>query len=186
MKKQLKYIILLLVLIPFGCGKDTTTSDKQTEFEATYAKQKTLGILEEMEEIELLQQDDAYGEWGGDVDMIRIYSHEGNSYANYNRYEGKNTPLPPPHEMDKEWYKYKTHTIKIDSLKLNEKEKHLVEVAIINLLINKLRNNNIPLDGIFNSAISKDSSFVLNDYNSFDWHSFIELKASFESKHPEK
>ena len=70
----------------------------------------------------------------------------------------------------------------MDSLKLNKKEELLVEIAIINLLKNRLRNNNIPLNGIFNSAISKDSSLILNDYNSFEWNSFVELKARLEQR----
>lgn len=182
MKKKLIYIELLLFVILFGCGKNKEMSDVKAEFETTYSKQKTLSILKESKEIKLLQQDDAYGEWGGDVDVIRVYLHKRNTYADYNRYEGRNAILPPPHEMDREWFEYKTHTIKMDSLKLNEKEKTLVEIAITNLLKNKLRNNNIPVYGIFNSVVSIDSSLVLNDLHSFEWKSFIELKESLKHK----
>ncbi len=170
------------MIILFGCVNDNSKSNKQSEFESQHSDQKMLGILDEMSEIEFLREDNKYGEWGGDIDLIRIYRYNDNTYADYLRYVGRNIPLPPPGEMDKKWYEYKTLETKIDSIKLSIKEKQLIEISIINLLKNKLRNENIPFDGIYNSVISKDSSIVIMDYNSFDWKSFVELKTSLKKK----
>lgn len=143
---------------------------------------KTLGTMDEIGGIELLQEDEAYGEWGGDVDLIRVYLYEGSLYADYHRYVGRSGALPPPDEMNRKWYEYKILQIKMDSIELNEMEKQLVELSIANLVKNKLRNNRIPVIGIYNSVISEDSSLVIMDYNSFEWRTFGELKASLKDK----
>tara|TARA_R110000868_G_scaffold411291_1_gene702871 strand:- start:253 stop:912 length:660 start_codon:yes stop_codon:yes gene_type:complete len=178
MKKLIQYSNLIFIIMILGC----TNNHSKPKIESKYSEQKILGILDETSEIELLREDDKYGEWGGDIDLIRIYRYNKNTYADYLRYVGRNIPLPSPNEMEKKWYEYKTLETKIDSIKLNINEKQLIEISIINLLKNKLRNENIPVYGIYNSAISKDSSIVVKDYNSFDWKSFVELKTSLKKK----
>lgn len=71
----------------------------------------------------------------------------------------------------------------IDSIKLNQFDKDLVEKAILELLNNKLRNpSGFPHSGIFNSVVSKDSSLVIMDYPSIDWKYFQKLKHELINK----
>lgn len=138
-----------------------------------------LGYIDFLNEIEISHTDDRYGEWGGDSDIIIIYSKGNDVFANYSRYLGSSEPPMPPkeNEKSKKWYEYKELEKKIDSIKLNDEEKQLVESSVTELLKHKMSNENmLAHSGIYNRVVSKDSSLIISDYPSFEWKSFQTLK----------
>jgi len=184
MKKLTNYFTIIFIALLISCTNEKSDSKKGFETDYKDSEEIKLGILSEISKIEFLREDDKYGEWGGDVDVIDIYKYKDEIFANYKRYVGKTTPPPPPDDtkMNKKWYEYKSLENKIDSIKLSENEKKLVETIFSDLLKNKMKNDNIPIDGYYNSVIASDSSLVIIDYNSFEWSSFMDLKTELTKK----
>jgi len=200
MKTFLKILILIL---PISC--DNTETNKKPEInktdsfgtksvqaksfenneQETKSSKKPLDYIDIVNEIELLHTDDKYGEWGGDTDLILIYSNENQYFANYSRYLGSVEPplTPKENEKPKNWYEYKKLEFKVDSLKLNQSDKELIEKTILELLKNKLRNpTSFSHSGISTKIISKDSTLVIIDYPSIEWKSFQKLKKVLKKK----
>ena len=139
-----------------------------------------LEYIDKWNQIELAHTDDKYGEWGGDTDIILVYSDGKKYYANYAKYLGSYEPPKPPSENEKikKWYEYQKLERKIDSIELNSESLQLIKDAIIYLAKKKVTNSSSPSHaGISNSVISKDSSLVIYDYPSDEWKSFKQLKA---------
>jgi hypothetical protein len=139
-------------------------------------------------QIELAHTDDKYGEWGGDTDIILVYSDGKKYYANYSKYLGSyETPKPPkpPNENEKvkKWYEYKKLEQKIDSIELNSESIQLIKDAIIYLTEEKITNSSFPSNaGISNSVISRDSSLIIDNYPSDEWKPFQQLKSKLGVK----
>jgi hypothetical protein len=184
------FIIILIFLISINCVNKTENSDESLKVEANNEapnpeiKTKVLAFIDNRNDIELSQTDDKYGEWGGDTDLIKIYSDGDKLYADYYKYLGSKKPPSPPKENEKQkkWYEYKTLDTKIDSIELNDNEKHLAELSIVELIKYKVRNESIQLGGIINKIVSKDSSLIINDCNSIKWKSFQMLKTELIKK----
>lgn len=132
--------------------------------------------------LELMHTDDTYGEWGGDTDIIWVYTSGTDYFANYRRYLGSNQPPPPPpppkeNEKPKKWYDYQKLEIRKDSIQLNKHTEKLVEEAIFELFKNKIKNTQgFSHSGISNSVVLGDSTFIIYDYPSIEWQKFHELK----------
>ncbi|MRT16168.1 hypothetical protein F3C99_04280 [Vitellibacter sp. q18] len=196
--KNLKVILTILILTTLLACNENSTTEKITKTKTTETQQKNkssntenivsdklLSYIGFLNEIVISHTDDKYGEWGGDTDLIKIYSDGNEIYANYYRFIGSSKPPMPPkkEEKSKKWYEYKTLESKIDSIKLNEHEKQLVVNAIVELLKSKLNNEDFPAhSGIYNRVISKDSSLIINDYPSIKWESFQKLKTELKTE----
>jgi hypothetical protein len=176
------YLLILLFGLSLISCVDIPTDKK---IEKDISTENILNYIDTFNEIEISQTDDKYGEWGGDSDIIRIYSDGENILADYSRYLGSMEPPTPPKEnkIPKKWYEFKKLEFKIDSIKLNIFEKQLVEIAVLDLLQNKIRNEtSFSNFGINNRIVSKDSSLIINDYNSIKWKSFQKLKNELDKK----
>ncbi|MFD0975405.1 hypothetical protein [Salinimicrobium gaetbulicola] len=200
MKIFLKILFLILLISCDNTGKNKIPVLNKTDSLGTKSVQiksieqnkqeiktseKPLDYIDIVNEIELSHTDDKYGEWGGDTDLILIYSNGNQYFANYSRYLGSvEPPLPPKeNEKPKKWYEYKKLDFEIDSLKLNQSDKELIEKTILELLKNKLRNpTSFSHSGISNKIISKDSTLLIRDYPSIEWKSFQELKKVLKEK----
>ncbi len=149
------------------------------------ANKTELEYVDRWNQIELAQTDDKYSEWGGDSDIILIYSDGKEIFANYSRFLGSYEPPMPPKENErpKKWFEYKKLEHKIDSIRLNNKEIGMIENAIMELTKLKLNSSSYqPHSGIVNSVISRDSSLIIKDYPSNKWKSFQQLKKSLTKK----
>ena len=179
MKTQL--LTLILGISFTSCAEKRT--EKKTEKDVN--TEKVLSYIDTFNEIEISQTDDKYGEWGGDSDIIHIYSDGENILADYSRYLGSMEPPMPPKENEKpkKWYEYDKLKIKIDSIKLDTYEKKLVEEAILDLMKNKIRNRtSFSNFGFHNRVITNDSSLIISDYSSIKWKSFHKLKNELTKK----
>ena len=180
----MKYIVSILyfVSILVGCGE---SSKKNLNSNGELKEKNSLEYVDKWNQIELAQTDDKYGEWGGDSDIITIYSDGKALYANYSRYLGSLDPPPPPRENEepKIWFEYKELDFKIDSIKLDEGKIKLVEKAIVDLIKQKIQNrSHFSHSGINNSVITRDSSLVIDDFPSGKWLTFQKLKESIINK----
>jgi len=175
MKNVISFIFFVAIIS--GC----TNQPKRKELNSkTDAEQKTtLEYINRWNQIELAHTDAKYGEWGGDSDVITIYSDGKTLYANYSRYLGSTSPPMPPKENEevKKWFEYKELDYKIDSIELDNRGIHLVENAILELVKQKIDNQTfISHSGIRNSVIARDSSLIIEDYPSGKWTTFQKLK----------
>jgi len=144
-------------------------------------KEFKLEYIDRWNKIELTQTDDEFGEWGGNSDIIIVYSDGEKIYANYSRYLGSYEPPKPSKENEelKKWYEYKELENTIDSVELNRKQLELIENAIMELTKLKINSKTYPShSGIVNTVISRDSSLIIEDYPSNKWETFQRLKKS--------
>ncbi|MFB9054629.1 hypothetical protein ACFFVB_16190 [Formosa undariae] len=186
MRKILLIFIIGVLFANCANKKDEPTSETQRDLEkAQNENQIELEYIDRWNQIELAQTDDKYGEWGGDSDIILIYSDGEKVFANYSRYLGSYEPPIPPKENEKQkkWYEYKKLERNIDSIELSFDQILLIENAILELTKTKIKSEtNISHSGIVNSVISKDSSLIIKDYPSNKWKSFQRLKNSIMEK----
>jgi hypothetical protein len=186
MKKILLTFIIGVVFANCANKKDELTSENQSDLEkAQSASESELEYIDRWNQIELAQTDDKYGEWGGDSDIILIYSDGEIVFANYSRYLGSYAPTMPPKENEKpkKWYEYKKLNRKIDSIELSGDQIGLIENAIIELTKTKINSETYPShSGFVNSVISRDSSLIIRDYSSNEWKLFQRLKTSIMEK----
>ena len=185
MKILLKFLILIFIT---SCENTETNKNSELLENDSIVKddrlksnstKKYLNYIDIVNEIEISHTDDKYGEWGGDTDLILIYSDGKHYFANYSKYLGSAEPPLPPKENEKpkKWYEYGELEIKIDSIRLTKSDKELIEMTIFELIENKLRNPTaFTHSGIYNSIISRDSTLIINDYPSIEWKKFQELK----------
>lgn len=176
-KKKFNIIALLSVFLVLSC--DSRDKPKTEE--------SFLQSINEWQEIELIQTDDRYGEWGGNTFIFRIYkmADSDSILADYKELEGSQEPPPPPDpdSLRQPWYNYKPVVMERKGIKLSTTEKELIQKAILELTINKLENkNSISHSGISNTVISQDSTLVIRDYPSIKWSNFQLLKKSVLEK----
>lgn len=180
MKKILLTLIFGILLASCADKKDEKTSENEENVENVQTQNKVnLKYVDRWNQIELAHTDDKYGEWGGDTDIILVYSDGKKYYADYAKYLGSYEPPKPPKKNDepKKWYEYKNLEHKIDSIELNLESLQLIEDAIIYLVKEKITNSSFPSHaGISNSVISRDSTLMICSYPSDEWKSFQELK----------
>ncbi len=186
MKKILLAFIIGVLFANCTNKKDNPTTEYPKDLEKIQSDSKTeLQYIDRWNQIELSQTDDKYGEWGGDSDIILIYSDGEKVFANYSRYLGSYEPPMPPEENEKpkKWYEYKKLEVKIDSIELSDDQIGLIENAIIELIKTKIHSETYPShSGIVNSVISRDSSLIIEDYPSNKWKSFQQLKNNITKK----
>ncbi|PNW27013.1 hypothetical protein [Formosa algae] len=182
-----KILLILIIGILFA-----NCADKKDKLEATEIiksdkakSEKEIEYIDRWNQIELAQTDDEFGEWGGNSDIIVIFSDGEKLYANYSRYLGSYKPPKPPkeNEIPKKWYEYKELESRIDSVELNSEQIELIENAILELTELKINSKSYPAhSGIVNTVISRDSSLIIEDYPSKEWKSFQNLKKSITEK----
>jgi hypothetical protein len=144
-----------------------------------------LDCVDYQNEIKLSHADDRYGEWGGDTDLILIYSDGNEIYAKYSRYLGSVNPPPPPKENEGPiiGYEHLKLEFTIDSIKLDYSDRELIEKTIFELLKSRLRNSTaLSHSGVYNYVVSKDSSLMVLDYPSIKWENFQKLKAKLVNR----
>ncbi|AXO79963.1 hypothetical protein DZC78_06030 [Olleya aquimaris] len=184
MKKILFIFIFGILLTNCADKKDKPEKTKITKSDKAKSE-KEIEYIDRWNQIELAQTDDEFGEWGGNSDIIVIFSDGEKIYANYSRYLGSYEPPKPPKENEapKKWYEYKEIESRIDSIELNSEQIELIENAILELTKLKINSKTYPShSGIVNTVISRDSSLIIEDYPSKEWKSFQNLKKSITEK----
>ncbi|WP_431471599.1 hypothetical protein I5168_09450 [Nonlabens sp. SCSIO 43208] len=142
-------------------------------------KNDELRYIDKWNSIELAHTNNEYGEWGGDTEIINIYSDGKVYYANYAKYLGEPGPPDPPKEDEevKVWYEYKKLNRKIDSVELTANQLRLIKDAIYHLTQEKITTSSFAAHGgIVNSVVSKDSTLIIDSYPSDEWKPFQKLK----------
>ncbi|WP_417887965.1 hypothetical protein [Zunongwangia sp.] len=182
-----KVVLILLIGILFANCADKNEKLETTEINKSgnITSEKKLKYIDRWNQIELAQTDDELGEWGGNSDIIIIYSDGEKIYANYSRYLGSYQPPKPPKENEEpnKWYKYKELEDKVDSIELNNVQIELIENAILELTKLKINSkSSFSHSGIINRVISRDSSLIIRDYPSKEWKAFQNLKKSITEK----
>jgi len=176
-KKLIKIFAIFLGFLIASCE-----SQEKSEPEENFLKS-----LNEWQELQLIQTDDRYGEWGGNTFIFRIYKDADSDsiLADYKELEGSpEPPMPPdPDSIIKPWYDYKPVVMEKKALKLSATEKELIQKSILELTIKKLENEDrISHSGISNAVIFQDSSLIIKDYPSIKWSYFQKLKKSVLEK----
>jgi len=181
----LKFFIGILLA---GCvdRNDKIEKNQSKNFDITdNNKSAELRYIDKWNSIELAHTDDKYGEWGGDTEIIKIYSDGKEYYANYAKYLGEPGPPEPPKEDEevKVWYEYKKLESKIDSVELTAEQLRLIKDAIYHLAQEKITSSSFPTHGgIVNSVVSKDSTLIIDNYPSGEWEPFQRLKKTIIEK----
>lgn len=125
---------------------------------------------------------DDCGEWGGNIETIRIHYVRDNSTG---KTEGKIMASYQLQAYDcdslaKLGYNSKPVVTKSPDIELNAEQCQMVETAITDLLQHKLTNNLPILSGGVTNTVqlksSTDYSIYLHDYPSFNWTRFQALK----------
>ena len=186
MKKILLITIIGILFANCADKKDKLDATETIKSKKTKSESEIkLEYIDRWNKIELAQTDDEFGEWGGNSDIIIVYSDGEKIYANYSRYLGSYEPPKPPKENEepKIWYEYKELEKTIDSVELNSEQIELIENAIMELTKLKINSKTYPShSGIVNTVISRDSSLIIEDYPSNKWESFQRLKKSIADK----
>lgn len=176
-KNKIKIFTILLGFLVVSCQ-----NQEKSEPEKNFLKS-----LNEWQELQLIQTDDRYGEWGGNTFIFRIYKNADSDsiLADYKELEGSPDPPPPPDpdSITKPWYDYKPVVIEKKALKLSATEKELIQKSILELTIQKLENEDrLSHSGISNVVIFQDSSLIIKDNPSIKWSNFQKLKKSVLEK----
>ncbi len=176
-KKKIKILTILLGFLVVSCQ-----NQEKSEPEENFLKS-----LNEWQELQLIQTDNRYGEWGGNTFIFRIYKNadSDSTLADYKELEGSPDPPPPPDpdSIIKPWYDYKPVVMEKKGMKLSATDKELIQKSILELTIKKLENENrISHSGISNAVIFQDSSLIIKDYPSIKWSNFQKLKKSLLEK----
>ncbi len=186
MKKILLTLTIGTLLASCSDKKAEIKADNSVDVAVTKNMNKAeLQYVDRWNQIELSHTDNKYGEWGGDTDIILVYSDGKKYYANYARYLGSYEPPKPPKENQetKKWYEYKKPEREIDSIELSSKEIELTEISILELTKLKINSkSSFSHSGIVNRVISRDSSLIIEDYPSKKWDTFQRLKKSIADK----
>lgn len=175
--KKIKVIAIILAFLIVSC--DSKEKPKAGEI--------FLQSINEWQELQMIQTDDRYGEWGGNTFIFRIYKKTDSDLilADYKELEGSPDPPPPPDpdSIIKPWYNYKPVVVEKNALKLSAAELELIQKSILELTIQKLENEDrISHSGISNVVIFQDSSLIIKDYPSIKWSNFQKLKKSVLEK----
>jgi len=123
-------------------------------------------------EIELTSKDDKCGEWGGNLEIIRLFKEncDGEFFIEYKLRKMDCEIDPIVHYKRTDFDKKKVVLSTIEDRKL-------ILTCIAEL---KKRNKNNPIkithSGIVNEVKSSDSSLTLKDYPSTEWLAFEKLK----------
>ena len=137
-------------------------------------------------EITLTHRGDEYGEWGGDETTLKVYRDLGkkkmsvdltitDGSANFPYAPKSKRDVPRDDKFPVVFEKY--------GVELSQVEMRLIEKSVLDLVKNKIRNEQIFVNaGIFNSVISSDSSLLIKDYPSIKWDSFHELVKLIKEK----
>tara|TARA_R110001606_G_scaffold398072_1_gene576265 strand:+ start:691 stop:1230 length:540 start_codon:yes stop_codon:yes gene_type:complete len=177
MKFRFYILVIPLILTIISCKKEINqTSD---------IKLKYFQSIDEWNELELIQTNSKFGEWGGDTFVIRVYKDFNNGLllGDYKELDGSKIPPPPPKTRadSLHWYNYKSVLFEKKRLVLSENEKELIEKSIIELVKSRISNSNIfSHSGISNQVIYKDSTLIIYDYPSIEWSNFQKLKKIFK------
>ena len=136
-----------------------------------------LAIIDTYQEILLRQNDDKWGEWGGDREEIRIYL-DANDESILADYTKTIIDCNDPYSTKKQPIVVAKKAIVMNALDLT-----LVQGCIIELTKYKLSTKEIiSHSGTRNSVVSIDSTLLIDHWPSFDWPKFRKLVKSIENK----
>ena len=183
MKNSIIVISLLIILVSCVDQKDNpktridTNDEVASKTKLDSSVDETLKFIDTYHEILLQQNGDKCGEWGGDIDQIRIYRAErsGIILADYKKIIIDCSD--PYSENSQPIIEEKTEAT------LNDIELKLAEESINELLCYKLTTKEkISHSGIRNYVASKDSTLIIDHWPSFKWPKFRELVKIIEKK----
>jgi hypothetical protein len=129
-------------------------------------------------EIKLTSTDDKCGEWGGNLETIRLFkkNYEGKFYIEYKLRKMDCEIDPIAH------YK-RTDFDKVKVILATNEDRKLILTCIAELKeMNKNNLIKITHSGILNQAISSDSTINVRDYPSTKWVAFNRLKKNILEK----
>ena len=129
-------------------------------------------------EIELTSKDDKCGEWGGNLEIIRLFQKncEGEFYIEYKLRKMDCEVDPIIHYKRTDFDKKKVVLSTIEDRKL-------IMTCIAELKeMNKSNTIKITHSGIVNEVKSSDSTIILKDYPSKEWLAFNRLKKRITEK----
>ncbi|MFD2561866.1 hypothetical protein [Aquimarina rubra] len=132
---------------------------------------KPLASLNIPQEIQLVRQDEKCGEFGGDKEIIKIYSkkYNGEIFADYKKIITNCSE--------------QIETKENNNIKLSTENLKLAEECILQLVNSKLSlPQRIDNSGMFNTIVSRDSTFFIRDYPSINWSKFKDLKEAILNK----
>ena len=181
-------IILSVFILLVSCANKKNDTNTETEDEVVETVQNviknignqekgTLDIIDTYQELLLKQNGNKCGEWGGDIEEIRIYKpeHKGKVFADY-----KKTVVDcnDPYSQ-----KSQPNIIEKKAIVLNKSELNLAVESITELINYKLTTEQrISHSGIGNYVISRDSTLIIQHWPSFKWPKFKELIKLIEKK----
>jgi len=143
------------------------------------SNQTTTPELEKLPcEIELTSKDDKCGEWGGNLEIIKLFQKncEGEFFIEYRLRKMDCKIDPIVHYKRTDFDKTKVVLSSIEDRKLI--------LTCIAELEEMIKNNPIKIthSGIVNEVKSSDSTFMLKDYPSKEWLAFDKLKKRIMEK----
>lgn len=181
-------VILLFLLLVFACKKDQTNKpsnylkkDSITNLKCEIRDGRPviiekLSFLDEYQNLTLFQLNSKCGEFGGDIKELKFYkdSLASSIFVDFKKSIMDCDSDPHPNEAK----------IVVSKKVLNQNEIELLSESIKQLINFKINSNKQTAvhRGILNFIVSKDSSFYINDYPSFEWSKFIELSKLIENK----
>ncbi len=170
---------LIFSILFFGCETKNKKVDatfnqvnKSNPFE-----NNLFGAIDTYQEINLYQTNNKCGEWGGDIETIRVYKTQ---------YEQRLLVDYTEKTIDcKDPYSEKSEPIirSRNGIEITQMEKKLIQDCITELINYKLSTKQIiSHSGIGNMVITKDSTLIIKDWPSFNWPKFRELTKTMREK----
>lgn len=172
-KNLIRLVLFLFIGITLGWVKDTFNLP-------TYKKKGDFFYFQSIfsDTITLIQKGDECGEFGGNLEMIKIFNNSTNTkdifdkadvLASYSLYDdcGNNPPIEKMKPLES-----------FISCDLSEKDMKAILSAIEELINMRLENMSfISHSGKINMVIAKDSSIIIRDYPSSEWKGFKKLRS---------
>jgi len=161
MKQKKKIFAIILILITF-------CSSCKDEYFISFAH------VDESNNLFLVYQNDNCGEWGGDVETIKIYRRKSNGklYADYFK-EERNCKHPPDLNLVEN----------VKNILLSEEDKKLILSSINELIERRFSQLDYPQHyGNISTAYLSDSSLTVSYYPSEEWTRFVQLKKGLKSR----
>ena len=176
------FILFLLAIFTIGCnGTDDNVSEKKY-FNLIKGSIKNINYREDFDwlfgdTLELFQQNKKCGEWGGDIERIRIF-HKTKKIFGYYTKESFDCD-----NLEREYYGTPTSIMyQSEEIEFTNKQIALLKKAILDLTEHRL-SNSLP---IYNAGIDNrvqvlgedefSKELFIRDYPSFNWDKFHKLK----------
>ena len=174
---------LIIVFLSYGCeNKKQKENSSLNEKDKLDLKNKPIennlfGAIDTYQEINLYQTNNKCGEWGGDVETIRVYKTELDQQILVD-YTEKTIDCEDPYSDKSE------PNIRFrNGIAITQADKKLIQDCITELINYKLTAKQIiSHSGIGNMVITKDSTLIIKDWPSFVWPKFRELSKTLREK----